>query len=262
MVRILIADDQKTTREILKSYFEPESDLEVVGVAVDGKEALEKIETLHPDIALLDIEMPKIDGLTATRIISQRFPQTKVLILSSHDGDEYLSRALQVGANGYLLKTTSGAEIVSSIRSVFQGYFQLGPGLLEKVLYKVSESMVTADDVAQLRQLLEARDPDSEKVPADRVKETFYTSQESIDKNIEVEKLLTENARLSEELRNQRAKLNSLALRSNKIERKVNENRNLITFAIAAIVLAVFVVLFLFPFGGDGLVTKQFAIRN
>ncbi len=132
MIRVFIAEDQKTVQQILKSYLELEPDIEVVGTATNGQLAIEQIELLKPDVAIVDIEMPEVDGLTATQAISQRFSETKVLILSVHDNERYLNNALQVGAKGYLLKTTSPKDLVNAIRAVHQGYFQLSPGLIEK----------------------------------------------------------------------------------------------------------------------------------
>jgi DNA-binding NarL/FixJ family response regulator len=132
MIRVFIAEDQKTVQQILKSYLELEPDIEVVGTATNGQLALEQIELLKPDVAIVDIEMPEVDGLTATQAISQRFSETKVLILSVHDNERYLNNALQVGAKGYLLKTTPPKDLVNAIRAVHQGYFQLSPGLIEK----------------------------------------------------------------------------------------------------------------------------------
>jgi len=155
MISILIVDDQKTVQEVLRSYIEGEPGLEIVGLADDGQMALELVETHRPDIVLMDIEMPAIDGLTATRIISERFVETKVLILSVHDDDIYLNSALQVGAKGYLLKNTPAKELVNAIYSAYKGYFQLGPGLLEKYLYKVSSSPSNTTEVKQLKEIVE-----------------------------------------------------------------------------------------------------------
>jgi DNA-binding NarL/FixJ family response regulator/uncharacterized protein involved in exopolysaccharide biosynthesis len=132
MIRVFVAEDQKTVQQILKSYLELEPDLEVVGTAVNGQLAIDRVETLKPDVVIMDIEMPEVDGLTATQVICKRFGETKVLILSVHDNDRYLNNALRVGAKGYLLKTTPPKELVNAIRAIHQGYFQLGPGLLEK----------------------------------------------------------------------------------------------------------------------------------
>ncbi|MEM7593853.1 MAG: response regulator [Cyanobacteria bacterium P01_A01_bin.83] len=132
-ISILLVDDQISIRESLHASLEPEPELKVVAKAIDGQTAISQVETFYPDIVLIDIEMPGMSGLEATRIIKQGFPNTKIIILSSYDDDEYINQALKIGVNGYLLKTTPTAEIVDAIRYVHKGYLQLGPGLLEKL---------------------------------------------------------------------------------------------------------------------------------
>ena len=144
MIKVLVVDDQKTVQEILKSYIEEDPNLEVVGCANNGQEAIDSIEVHHPNIVLMDIEMPILDGLTATKIITEQFIDTYVLIISVHNEDTYLHTALRVGAKGYLLKNTPAKELINAIYSAYKGYFQLGPGLLEKYLYKVSDSQTNA----------------------------------------------------------------------------------------------------------------------
>jgi DNA-binding NarL/FixJ family response regulator len=147
MIRILVADDQNLIRQALQVYLETESDLTVVGHAEDGLTALEKIEELSPDIALVDLDMPGMDGLTTTRIASQRFSKTKVLVFSSHDREEYINDAIQAGARGYLLKSTPAEELASAIRYVNKGYFHLGPGLFEKLIIKFALTQPIADSL-------------------------------------------------------------------------------------------------------------------
>jgi HlyD family secretion protein len=106
--------------------------MEVVGTAQDGQTALEQLERLRPDITLIDIEMPEIDGLTTTQIINQRFPETKVVILTSHADENYIRQAFRYGAKSYLLKDTPSKEVADAIRFVNKGYLQLGPGLFKK----------------------------------------------------------------------------------------------------------------------------------
>jgi DNA-binding NarL/FixJ family response regulator len=134
MIQILIVDDQHIIRQGIKSMLECNTDMQVVGEAENGQKAIDKIAILHPDIALIDIRMPVMDGVAATKIISQSYPQTKVLVLTTFDDDEYVSQAMRLGAKGYLLKDTEPAEIAAAIRAVCKGHTQLGPGLLEKVL--------------------------------------------------------------------------------------------------------------------------------
>jgi HlyD family secretion protein len=135
---------------------EPQADLKVVASVEDGQQALDNIEELHPDIALVDIEMPGMDGLTITKNICERFSNTKVLVLSGHDDEQYINKALQSGAKGYLLKNTPVEEIANAIRSVHKGYVQLGPGLWEKLVtaeVEKEDNLATdveiADDWAQ-----------------------------------------------------------------------------------------------------------------
>jgi hemolysin D len=161
-IRILIVDDQLTARSLCEGYFEPEADLDVVGSVETGQRALDIIPDLLPDIALVDIEMPGIDGLTTTRLIRDRYPHIQVLILSSHDDENYLHRALKAGAKGYLLKHTPAEEIVHAVRYVQRGYLQLGPGLFEKLamsnvaseiqplIHKLAPTDVTAESAKHL----------------------------------------------------------------------------------------------------------------
>ena len=154
MITVLIVDDQKTVQEILKSHIEPESSLEVIGCASDGQEALDFVKTHRPDIVLMDIEMPVMDGLAATKIIAEQFIDTKVLIISVHKEDAYLNTALQLGAKGYLLKNTPAKEMVNSIYSAYKGYFQLGPGLLENYLHNASKSKFDSQELEQLKSIM------------------------------------------------------------------------------------------------------------
>ena len=133
-----MVDDQKVIREGLKAMLEPEPDLQVVGSADNGQTGIEQVAALQPDVVLIDIRMPGMDGVAATRIITQRFAATKVIVLSIHDDEEYLANALGAGAKGYLLKDTSAEELANAIRSVHRGYTQIGPGLFEKISFKTT----------------------------------------------------------------------------------------------------------------------------
>jgi len=118
MINILLVDDQALLCEVLKTWLDVEKDIQVLGVAHDGREAIAKVEQLQPDIVLMDIDMPKMNGLQATKIISQKFPKVRVIFLSGHDDDIYLGKSLRSGAKGYLLKNTTAEELVNKIRSV------------------------------------------------------------------------------------------------------------------------------------------------
>jgi hemolysin D len=132
-IRILLVDDSNSIRETLRNYLAPQLDFQIVGSVDNAQTAIKQIKTLNPDIVLMDIEMPGINGVEATRMIAQQFSQTKVIVLSSHNEDDYVEQVLNVGAKGYLLKTTPLEELAYSIRFVHKGYLQFSPGLLPKL---------------------------------------------------------------------------------------------------------------------------------
>jgi DNA-binding NarL/FixJ family response regulator len=134
MIRIVLVDDQHLIRQGLKALLELEPDLEVVGEGENGQMAIALVASLQPDVVLMDIRMPMMDGVAATRAINQQFPGTKVLVLTTFDDDQYVAEALRCGAMGYLLKDTPSEELAVAIRSVYRGYTQLGPGLVEKIM--------------------------------------------------------------------------------------------------------------------------------
>ena len=143
MIRLLLVDDQELVCQGLRAMLNLESDLEVVGVANNGQAAIEQVETLQPDVVLMDIRMPIMDGREATRIICQKFPNTKVLVVSTFDEDDYIAQAIKAGAKGYLLKDMPVEELAQAIRLVYRGYSQMGPGLMEKMLDGILDSCAT-----------------------------------------------------------------------------------------------------------------------
>ncbi|MDJ0567462.1 MAG: response regulator [Pleurocapsa sp. MO_192.B19] len=146
MINILLVDDQALLCEVLKTWLDVEEDIHVVGVAHNGQQAIEKVEELQPDIVLMDIDMPQMDGLNAAKIIGKHFPKVKVIFLSGHDDDAYLGKSLRAGAKGYLLKNTTAEELVRKIRSVHNNV-----NLLESE--KDRESLATLQ--TQLEELVE-----------------------------------------------------------------------------------------------------------
>ena len=134
MVSLLLVDDQEIIRQGIKSLLESQPDFEVVGEAENGKQAISQVEALHPDIVLMDVRMPIMDGIAATKAIIQQFPQIKILILTTFDDDEYISKGMQFGAKGYLLKDTPLEPLANAIRLVYAGHTHLGPGLFEKII--------------------------------------------------------------------------------------------------------------------------------
>lgn len=153
MIRILLVDDQHIIRQGLKSMLDLNSDMQVIGEAENGQRALEEVARLSPDLVLMDIRMPIMDGVAATGAIVQQYPNTKVLVLTTFDDDEYLAKALRLGAKGYLLKDTEPEELALAIRSIDKGHTQLGPGLLEKALMITNVVPSAIEPPAELQQL-------------------------------------------------------------------------------------------------------------
>ncbi|MGL5835419.1 MAG: response regulator [Waterburya sp.] len=139
MIRLLLVDDQTLIRRGMKALLKSDPNLEVIGEAGNGQEAIALVETLSAvkssvDIVLMDVRMPVMDGVTATKIISQQFPAVKVLVLTTFDDEEYVREALHAGAAGYLLKDTPFEELTQAIRLACKGYTQIGPGLATKAI--------------------------------------------------------------------------------------------------------------------------------
>jgi DNA-binding NarL/FixJ family response regulator len=140
IIKVLLVDDQSLIREGLKALLELESDLEVIGEAENGRDAINLIAKLQPDVVLMDIRMPIMDGVAATKEIRSSFSDVKVLVLTTFDNDEYVTAALQNGAMGYLLKDTPSEELAVAIRAVKKGYTQLGPGIAAKLMTQFSST--------------------------------------------------------------------------------------------------------------------------
>lgn len=133
-IRILLVDDQSFARHFVAKSLEFHQDLKIVGMADNGEDAIALVESLKPDVVLIDLEMPEMNGITATEIIVEKFPKSKVLVFSSHETGDYLQKALRAGAKGYLLKGSPAKELSDAIHSIYRGYTQLSPGLIERVL--------------------------------------------------------------------------------------------------------------------------------
>jgi DNA-binding NarL/FixJ family response regulator len=133
-IRILIADDHAVVREGTRRILEQEPDMEVVGEAGDGEEAVNLATSLKPDVAIVDVSMPKMDGIEATRRIKAACPSINVLILSAYDDDQFIFSLLEAGAAGYLLKSIRSRELIDAIRAVYSGESVLHPSIARKVL--------------------------------------------------------------------------------------------------------------------------------
>jgi DNA-binding NarL/FixJ family response regulator len=149
-IRVLIADDQPLYRRGLEVVLHTEENIEVVGEAEDGEEAIAKAEELAPDVVLMDVRMPRINGIEATQAIRDRVPTTKILMLTVSDEDSDLYEAIKAGASGYLLKEVSVEEVADSIRAVMQGESKITPSMASKLINEFSAMSKRADERQRL----------------------------------------------------------------------------------------------------------------
>ena len=143
MIKILLVDDQQLVRQGIQLLLETEEDLGVIGHAVNGKDALSKVKELNPDVVLMDIRMPEMDGVQATRGITSDHPGIGVIILTTFDDDEYVFEGLKAGARGYLLKDISSEEMAAAVRTVAAGGALIQPSITRKVLSEFSRLAAT-----------------------------------------------------------------------------------------------------------------------
>jgi two-component system response regulator NreC len=134
LISVLIVDDHTIVRSGVRMLLEAESDIKVVGEALNGREALELVETLHPDVVLMDITMPEMDGLEATMQLKTRFPDINVLVLTMHRSDDYFFEMLKAGASGYILKGAKTSELINAVRIVQRGEIFLYPSMTQKLV--------------------------------------------------------------------------------------------------------------------------------
>ncbi|MFM2314894.1 MAG: hypothetical protein RLZZ04_4170 [Cyanobacteriota bacterium] len=196
MIHILLVDDQNIVRQGLQALLEPKAGFKVVGTASEGNSAIEQVESLKPDVVLIDIEMPGMSGITATHKICQQFPQTKVLVLSSHESQKYVAQALQAGAEGYLLKTTSAEDLEQAIWAVYKGHLQIESRLLKGLLGGASASqLITSVSVEQngsalvSKQLVKKGSLNSLSTSADNISEINTKENTKNQKNVVLSKI-------------------------------------------------------------------------
>ncbi len=134
MIQVLIVDDQDIVRQGLQIILDSQPDVEVVGAAVDGEDALTLTARLQPDVVLMDLKMPRLNGIHATRRITQAHPEVKVVALTTYDDDEWVFDAIRAGASGYLLKDSDQADILDAVRGVLKGEVRVDPKVAGKVL--------------------------------------------------------------------------------------------------------------------------------
>ncbi len=137
MIKLLICDDQYVVREGLKAIFEADTDLHVVGTAADGAEALELLPHLRPDLVLMDLKMPVMNGVQATRHIRQKYPDVKILVLTTYDADDWVFDAIRSGAAGYLLKDTQREALIAAIKDTMAGKTPVDSAVAGKLFAQV-----------------------------------------------------------------------------------------------------------------------------
>lgn len=137
-VRLLIVDDQRLLREGIASLLSLQSGIEVVGTAGNGEEALIKTRQTNPDVILMDVRMPVLDGVAATAQIKNQWPACKILMLTTFDDEEYVVEALKAGASGYLLKTIPEDDLAQAVIAVYKGIYQLDPAVAQKLVAALS----------------------------------------------------------------------------------------------------------------------------
>ncbi len=137
-IRVVLADDHAVVRKGIREFLEEDKAIRVVAEASDGAEAVAAIARDQPDVAVLDLQMPRLNGLDVTRRVKKEFPNTRVLILTAYDDDPYIFAALQSGASGYLLKTSSSDEIVRAVHAIAAGESALSPGVARKLVQRAA----------------------------------------------------------------------------------------------------------------------------
>jgi DNA-binding NarL/FixJ family response regulator len=137
-IRVILADDHRMVRQGIRQFLEEAKDIQVVAETDNGQDALRLVEAHDPDVAVLDIRMPEMSGVEATRAIKARYPQVRVLILTAYDDDPYVFALLQAGADGYVLKTGSSDELVQAVRTVHERGSALSPAIAAKVVQQMA----------------------------------------------------------------------------------------------------------------------------
>ena len=185
MINVFLADDHAVVRDGMRALMDAEQDIRVVGTAGDGRQAVRQIKKFQPDIVVMDIAMPELNGIDATRQISEACPAVKVIILSMHDSSEHIYQALKAGAKGYLLKESAGKEVVTAVRAVSSGRRYLSDRIEEMVI----EDYVLQRDVAPQKSPLDKLSDRERQIlqlvvegkSSTEISETLFLSSKTVD---------------------------------------------------------------------------------
>ncbi len=162
-VRVVIADDHPVVRAGLRGMLEPEPDIEVVGEATNGREAVSLVGRLEPEVVLMDLQMPELDGVAATKQIRDRYPETNVLVLTTFDTDADITRAISAGATGYLLKDAPRQDLFQAIRAAARGESVLTPAVASRLMSKMRGPAVQSLSEREIEVLTQVADGNSNK---------------------------------------------------------------------------------------------------
>jgi len=149
IIRVVLADDHAVVRKGIREFLEEDAAIRVVAEAGDGEEAVALVARENPDVAVFDIQMPKMNGMDATRRVKKESPQTRVLILTAYDDDPYIFAALQAGASGFLLKTASSDEICRAVHAIAAGESALSPSVAKKLVQRASGGETARDEIVE-----------------------------------------------------------------------------------------------------------------
>ena len=201
-IRILIVDDQKVVRCRLQEILTSKAGLEVIGTADDGERAIELIKSLQPDVVLMDIEMPKMNGIKVMQIIARRYSQTKIIVLSIHEKEEYIQKTISAGADGYILKNTSASDLVAAIYAVYRGYSHFDSKILKKVRLVSSPIENTTRSTAlkpkSTSKLANSNNQTNNRKQSDAVEQHNTDRVESVKRNDDVDSISLSTAKTEE----------------------------------------------------------------
>ncbi|MBI5303886.1 MAG: response regulator transcription factor [Chloroflexi bacterium] len=149
VIRVILADDHAVVRKGIREFLEEDAAIRVIAEASDGEEAVAFVARDKPDVAVFDIQMPKMNGMEATRRVKKEFPHTRVLILTAYDDDPYIFAALQAGASGYLLKTANSDEICRAVHAIAAGESALSPSVAKRLVQRASGVETPRDEIVE-----------------------------------------------------------------------------------------------------------------